>query len=336
MHNYDHYIALDWAKINMALAKMTKHSDHIDVIDVPSDIQELKIYLKRLKGSKILTIEETDTAQWLYLELKEHVDEIIICDPYRNKLLSEGAKTDKNDARKLVTLLKNNLLKPVYHSGELLFGLRKLVSGYEDIVKSGVRFQNQRKALLKAVGINKNTGELSDYYEQFVLQGIERNIKQYGEEKKRYEKEFIKLCKQHKSISILLGIPGIGEIGAVKLAAIIINANRFKDKGGWLSYCGLVELEKMSGGRSYGKKRPRYSRTAKCIFKTAAISTIFGSSANAFKDYYEYLIKEKNYTDYNARHAVARKIAIVALGVFKSGKKYQTKKGNYEIAESNK
>ena len=35
---------------------------------------------------------ETTISQWLYTELRKYVDKIIICDPHRNKLLSEGPK----------------------------------------------------------------------------------------------------------------------------------------------------------------------------------------------------------------------------------------------------
>ena len=67
-----------------------------------------------MKGSICLTIEETTTSQWLYTELKDCVEKLVICDPYRNRLLSEGAKTDKIDAEKLVKLLKADLLKEVF------------------------------------------------------------------------------------------------------------------------------------------------------------------------------------------------------------------------------
>ena len=39
---YDHYIAIDWSIKNMAIARMTKKSNKITAIDVPSDIFELK------------------------------------------------------------------------------------------------------------------------------------------------------------------------------------------------------------------------------------------------------------------------------------------------------
>ena len=110
---FNHYVAVDWAMSNMAIARMTEKSNKITTIDVPSYIKELQIYLKNLKGTICLTIEETTTSQWLYTELKDSVDKLIICDTYKNKLLSEGAKTDKIDAEKLVKLLKANLLNLV-------------------------------------------------------------------------------------------------------------------------------------------------------------------------------------------------------------------------------
>jgi len=104
----------------------------------------MQIYLKNLKGTICLTFEETTTSQWPYTELKEYVDKIIVCDPYRNKLLSEGPKNDKIDARKLVMLLRAGLLKEVYHIGENFIELRKIVNGYEDTIKAGARPKNQR------------------------------------------------------------------------------------------------------------------------------------------------------------------------------------------------
>ena len=38
---YDHYIAIDWAAKNMAIARMTKNSNKVSAIDVPSDVAEL-------------------------------------------------------------------------------------------------------------------------------------------------------------------------------------------------------------------------------------------------------------------------------------------------------
>ncbi|MCZ0933539.1 MAG: hypothetical protein OXJ52_10395 [Oligoflexia bacterium] len=101
---YDHYIALDWAKSNMALARMTGKSNKMRVMEVSSNLSYVKEYLRSLKGKKIFTVEETESSQWIYSELKPYVSKIIVCEPHRNKLLSEGAKNDKIDASKLVYL----------------------------------------------------------------------------------------------------------------------------------------------------------------------------------------------------------------------------------------
>ena len=250
---YDQYIAIDWSIENMAIARMTKKSNKITAIDVPSDIVDLQVYLKNVKGTKIVAIEETTTSQWLYAELKDYVDTIFICDPNRNKLLNEGPKTDKIDAAKLVQLLKAGLMKEVYHSGDKFLYLRRVTSGYEDLVKAGVRLKNQRYALLRAcgkVGNEKKDINLGSQGEQFVLDCLERQIEVYEREKQCYENEFERLARKNHAIKHQKTLPGIGTINAVKIVARVVTPHRFPDKGRYLSYTGLIKLDKISGGRS--------------------------------------------------------------------------------------
>jgi transposase len=321
---YDHYIGVDWSIRNMAIARMTAKSNKISVMDVPSDVSDLKAYLKSLQGRKILVIEETTTAQWLYVELKDCVDRIIICDPHRNHLLSEGAKTDKIDASKLVQLLRANLLKEVFHSSDCFLDLRRMVSAYEDLVKAGVRIKNQRYSLLRGCGLSGNEASdvrLDRSSDQIVLDCLKRQIESYEIEKKAYEAEFVKLRKAHSEIQHQDSLPGVGLIGAVKIVSRVVTPYRFADSGHFLSYAGLIKLEKKSGMVVYGRKNSRYCRELKCVYKTAALATI--GKDNAFNDYYEYLMREKNYPDYQARHKVSRKLAILSWGIFKSGKRYR-------------
>jgi hypothetical protein len=319
---YDHFIALDWAKSNMAISRMTKKSKEIKTIDVPADVNELKIYLKELRGKKVLTFEETTGSQWLYTELKSSVDRLIVCDPYRNRLLSEGPKTDKIDSRKLVKLLKADLLKEVYHSGNELLELRKIVSGYEDIVSAGVRFKNQKDALFRAVHKDKTIHSLESKAENFVLEGLDKNILLYEEEKKRYEVLFHEISQKYTMAKLIKGLPGIKDIHAAKILAKVIDARRFPDAGHFLSYCGLIKLKKISGGKVYGTKYSRYSRTLKCVFNMAASACLQGGRNNPMQDYYNYLIEEKKYSEKEARHSVKRRIATLCYGIMKSGKKY--------------
>lgn len=321
---YGHYIAIDWSIKNMAIARMTKKSNKITIIDVPSDIIELRTYLKNLKGSKILVVEETTTSQWLYTELKDYVDKIMICDPHRNKLLNEGPKTDKIDATKLVKLLRAGLLKEVYHSADKFLYLRRVVSGYKDIVKAGVRLKNQRNALLRACGKNGDEGKdikLESRGEQYVLDCLGRQIEAYEKEKKGYEEEFRRLSRIYSEIRHQMALPGIGVINAVKIVSRVVTPYRFDSNGHYLSYTGLIKLEKISGGRSYGKRNPRYCRQLKSVYKSGVLAAIGGN--NPINDYYKYLLLEKGYPEYNARNKACRRLAILSLGVFRSEKRYQ-------------
>lgn len=323
--SYDHYIGIDWSIHNMAIAHLTAKSDRMTVKETAADVGELRAYLHSLRGSKILTIEETTTAQWLHTELHEHVDRLLICDPRRNRLLSEGPKTDKIDAGKLVQLLRAGLLKEVFHTSHRFGQLRKLVSGYEDLVNAGVRLKNQRYALLRSCGLSgeekgaQTRLKLGD--DQLVLDCLERQIKAYQSEKRLYEAQFQKLAKRYPEIRHQTSLPGIGIIGAVKIVSRIVSPHRFADAGHFLSYAGLVKLERRSGLISYGRKASRYCRQLKSVYKTGVLAALDGS--NAIHDCYEYLIREKGYEPHTARHKACRRLAVLSWGVFKSGKAYR-------------
>ena len=59
--------------------------------------------------------------------IRPYVTEVIVCDPRRNKLLDEGSKADKVNARKLAELLRTGLLKSVYHGHKATRTLKELV-----------------------------------------------------------------------------------------------------------------------------------------------------------------------------------------------------------------
>jgi transposase len=317
--DYDHYIAIDWSEQTMAIARMTKTQKLPIVQEQPTNLKEMKFYLHQLRGSKVLCVEETTTAHWLYLELCEYVDHIVICDPYRNRLLADGPKTDKIDASKLCVLLKAGLLKPVFHSHAKDFELRKLISAYTDVIQAGVRFKNQRSALYRAEGKDRaETIETTTL--KFILDLNQANIDLYEQTKAEYVSQFERLCKTDKRIQQQCTIPGIGIIGAVKIVAIVVDANRFEHASKYLSYCGLVMLPKLSGGRSYGQRRPRCERELKAVYKTAALSAISGEGP--FHEYYESL-RTKGLAEHDARNAVARLIAKISYGMLKNGTSFK-------------
>ncbi len=99
-------------------------------------------------------------------------------------------------------------------------------------------------------------------------------------------------------------VSGIDTISSVKIYGTVIEAKRFANKNKYRGYCGLVHHQKQSGNRNYGKRKTRYSRLLKSVYKTATLAAIRGHSD--IGEYYEYLTATKGYSAHKARNAVAR------------------------------
>jgi len=319
---YKHYIALDWSKANFALASIRDSGTKYKVVEHPPDLKILKQCLKELPGKKILTIEETTTAQWLYVELKDYVDKILICEPFQNKLLNSGAKNDKIDSVKLCTLLRNGSLKEVYHTRDELYKLRKLVSVYEDFVNASVRLKNQRSSMFLSEGKDHKKEKIltGNTINKFITQKQNLSIDHFALMRKEFELIFKKIEKENLTIQRLVRISGIAVKLAVIILAIVIDANRFENKYKYYAYTGLVKHFKKSGDRDYGKRNTRHSRRLKRCYKIAANAAISGK--NDIREYYEHLL-QSNYSYEDARNQIARYIAKATYAVMKNETDYR-------------
>jgi len=313
VEDFDHFVAVDWSMKTMAVARMGRQRKEPKVFEHSSNLTALKEYLRSLKGRTILTIEETTTAHWLYVELHDCVDRIVVCNSRHNRLLCDGPKTDKIDASKLCTLLRNGLLKEVYHTSDELYDLRLLVSAYGDLVQAGVRVLNQRAALER--GHREESRHAA-----FIVNPLSKSVELYKQSKEQYEAKFHAISTHNRSIKLILPVSGIGEISAAKVVATVIDAHRFPRANHYLSYCGVVKHEKLSGGRSYGRRKAPYCHLLKSVYKTAAIAAIAGN--NPIREYYDHPVNN-GVAEHNARHAVARYIARITYGILKTGTPYE-------------
>ena len=320
---YEYYVAIDWSSTVMSIARMRSNSIHPKVArDLPAKLKVIKEYIRQLSGKIILTIEETTGAQWLYVELRDFVDKIIICDPYRNSLLKEGPKNDPKDAAELCRLLRAGLLKEVYHSSDENYKIRKLASSYNDLIKAGVRAQNQLSAIYRGYGLNykKDSIKIDDEYVEYIIKEKQKAIELYENEKKEYLKLFRKLKKKNQTIKDLTGISGIDVILSVTIFSVVIDAKRFPDKYKYWSYCGLIKYKRESGGKLYGKKNTNYSRVLKTSYKIAAHAALRGN--NDIREYYETMLR-KGIPQKEARNTICRYIAKATYAMMKNGTEYK-------------
>lgn len=91
--------------------------------------------IRSIRRPRKIIFEEGVVSQWLYLLLKNEVDELIVCKPPERK----GAKTDKVDACQLADDLRQERYVQVFHSDHSFMELRDLVSAHADVTQQLTR-----------------------------------------------------------------------------------------------------------------------------------------------------------------------------------------------------
>ena len=99
MSNY--YVGLDVHKASICVAVLNADGKSVMESVVETSAATILDLVKGLRGQVEVTFEEGTHAAWLYDVLKRTKTKVIVCDPRKNRLLNDGSKSDKMDARKL-------------------------------------------------------------------------------------------------------------------------------------------------------------------------------------------------------------------------------------------
>jgi len=300
----------------------------LDQREIVSNGRLLVDYVQSIEGHKKIALEECELSAWAYELFTDRVDELIVCDPVKNGAYKR-AKTDKLDAKNIAALLRGGFLKPVYHDGSERQHFRALMSGYQDIVDTGVRMKNRYASLFRKAGMRQSGStfygdeslfkDLPRPDQRFVAESFYRMIGSIEKQREAYVKEIKKLSRGFREIKALKTIPGIGDIQAAKIVSQVVTPERFKSKYKFFSYCGLVRQVQSSGGKDYPGAKIHGNRILKCVYKMAAHSAISGSSS--LREYYDRLLGQ-GLNVKAARNAVSRKIAAISLAVWRHGNKF--------------
>ena len=336
-----YYIGADVHSNSTQLA-IERNKKIVQRYNLPTSIAALSNVLDSLEGKKHLAIEEGPMAGWLYRNLSKKVDEMIICDPRRNKLIdSDGDKDDKIDAAKLACLLRGNFLRPVYHSdNESRAELKHWVSLYHDRVRDAVRNINKirsrcrmhglsiprvvvRRAKARDKWLSKTSNQTLAAQLNMLWLGYDSTSQQV-----RIAKRYLsKLSGRYKIIKFWSELPGIGLIRAATLFAYLDTPWRFKKKNKLWKYCGVGLQRTTSGTDAKGRPKPArlqlpwaVNRTLKNAILGAAASAIKQNN-NLFRQYYERML-EDGIIPSNARHAVARKMLTVMWAMWKANSRF--------------
>ena len=312
----------------------------INRFSVPTTIPAIREVLLKVQRPRVFVIEEGCMSGWLFRNLRDQVDQMIVCDPRRNHYIAkDGDKDDPIDAAKLAELARGGFLREVYHSTDedrTIF--KEWVGIYHDRVREQTRQKNKIYAIARAHGVvleaaifkvdvwNRWRNEIQDVELRVQLELLYKGYIAVAEQVKAALREITRRSKKYDIIGYWQELSGIGVVRAATLFAYLDTPWRFKKRSQLCKYCGLGLERSTSGTDKKGRPNKgslhlawQVNRRLKDAIMGATTNVIVGE--NPFGDQYRRLLKN-GLTPDNAKHTVARKLLAVLWGMWKRNERF--------------
>jgi len=340
------YIGLDVHQATISAAVLDSAGKLVMEAILETKAETILQFLRGLRGSLHVTLEEGTWAAWLHDLLQPHVTRVLVCDPRKNALLKAGNKSDRIDAHKLAELLYMNKLNPVYHGEQGIRTLKELARSYLTITRDLTRVMSRLKAIYRSWAIPCAGQQVyaprfrAEWLAKISEAGVRRRAELYYQQfdsiaalRQGARRELLTEGRKHLNTRLLQQISSIGPIRAVLLLALMQTPNRFRTKRQLWAYCGLAlrtytsgEYRIVGGQLKRSKKvlairglNRNHNHDLKNIFKGAA--TRAASTAGPFQDFYEACVA-RGMKPHLARLTLARKIAAITVLVWKKGVRF--------------
>jgi len=347
----DKYMGMDVHQAMTVIAVMDAEGKIVLETMVETQAASIIRLIQGLSGPLHVTFEEATQAEWLYEVVRHFVAEVVVCDPRRNKLLAEGSKADKMDARKLANLLRTGMVRGIYH-GNGTRQLKELVRGYETLCRDSQRTMARIKAIYRARGIRTPGRSVyqpkmrEQWLEQLNEPGVRQRVGWLYQQldhlkplRQQAKQAMLQESRKYRGVQLLRTIPQLGPIRAALIVATIDTPHRFRTRHQLWSYSGLAVITRMSAeydfqqGRVVRSRKPiatrglnrNCNRRLKDVFIGAATG---GSQREPYRTYLQGL-QDKGIRKEMARLTLSRKIAAVALSIWKKGETFDPKKLNW-------
>lgn len=340
----DRYIGLDVHAASTTFAVISASGKRLGTHIVETHGESLVEQLKTIAGKRRVCLEEGTQSAWIYEILSPHAEEVVVAAVSE----SRGPKSDERDAFGLAEQLRIGAIeRRVFKEVGAYKTLRELGRTHTMIVQDVVRVQNRIKALYRSRGVPATGKTLysAKGREPWLpkLPEMARGAAgtlyaQYDavqEVRKRAEKELVAESQQHAIRRVLLTCPGLGPIRVAQLIPIVVSPARFRTKRQFWSYCGLGIVMRSSSDWVRTKDgqwlRAKVQQTRglnlnhnhvlKSIFKGAATTVITQLETEPLHHDYQRMLAAGTKPNL-AKLTLARKIAAIALSMWKNNKEY--------------
>ena len=343
------YVAFDLHQATISAAVLNLEGMLLTQAVMQTDVTAICDFLRGLTGRVHLTFEEGTQAQWLYDLTRPLVADLTVCNPRLNHSHKRDNKSDRLDALKLARDLRAGMLKAVYHGSPQTETLKQLAHNYEALTEDTTRCMNRLKAAFRSLAVKCAGRDV--YYQRnrkswlakLTSQGVclraeslYKQLDQLRELRREAKRALLEEARHHPAFKRLCAVPGLGPIRVAQFISVIGSPHRFRTKRQLWTYCGFGVVRRsssdyqVSGDKLERRHKsmqtrglnPNHSRRLKLVFKSAAIEAL---KEETFKKMYERL-QASGVRAEMARLTIARKLAAVALAIWKSGEEYDETK----------
>jgi transposase len=301
-------------------------------------IPDLVHLLEQVPKPRRLVIEEGPLADWLWRNLRNHADEMIVSEPRRNRLIAQdGDKDDPVDAEKLAQLYRGGYVKAVHHAESMTQAIFKQhVTLYHQRVRLRVGEGHRVRSLFARHGVLIRAKDFADPEQRPALlarlpenailrQDMELLWQSYDlltAQESQWRRRLVQMGKDAEAVRRFVELPGIGPVRAATLYVILDTPWRFPTKAKLWKYLG-IGLERRRSGKGPERLRVpvQVNRVLKNTILGAAKSAI-AQGDNPFADQHRRWI-DTGLSPKLARRNVARSLAATLWGLWKNGSAYR-------------
>ncbi|MEX2595437.1 MAG: transposase [Salibacteraceae bacterium] len=338
------YIGIDLHSNTSTIGYMNELGEYCGHRQVQTTSRNLINQVTAIPGKvKKLTLEQSNMAFWASELLQEVVDELMVCDPRQNTLISRGEnKNDGLDTLALCRLLRLGQLKEVWRPKQM--GLRRLffhqVKEYHRLVKTMSIHKRQLGDGLRHWGINIKLTKADYQRPEKVLSQVNNELLRQEfcqkmqmvalliRRKDLQKKNMQSTAKAFDEITEYKKMPGIGPVGACTFSGYIQNPHRFSRAGQLIKFCKLSVRHFTSDGKKV--RNPRLSKAGHGVLKNlahVAWKTNLHSDNEIDRYYLQQLDRCGN--PVHARLATQRKILITMWALWKNKTHYDPNRFTY-------
>jgi transposase len=333
-----HFIGMDTHCQFCEIAVVDASGDVVQRDRCATRIPELLEAIEKVPRPRELVIEEGPLAGWLWRSLRQAVDQMVVSEPRRNRLIAaEGDKDDDLDAEGLAQLLRGRFVKPVHQVETVERAVfKQQVSWYHYRVRERVREAVRLGSLFRQHGVmirEKDFVAEADRPALIARLPEARHLREMMpllwvgydglvEQEEQWRKRLITLARQEEVVQRFQALPGISWIRAATLYAYLDTPWRFRSKAALWKYLGIGLQRRRSGnGPEHLGIPPQVHHLLKWTILGAAQSAA-ASGNNPFADLHRRWV-EQGLSSKLARRNVARAQAATLWGMWKNGSAYR-------------